>query len=179
MNPEFLKDIQKGGWVIEQVREDGAIAKCPAAGCGMRALLQVGRNIPSVDPTSDRDRRDQVIDSFEAIRELLRLRRNELALTIRETEELAGMAVDHLAKIEKPYPSRMPNFQIVLELAQALGYEIILRPAPMSPFSLRTISETRSKLETRKRRQAQFEAKRRDQIEGQDDSEGGESAAQS
>lgn len=161
MKPEFLKEVQRQGWAIEQVKEDRIIAKCPAAGCAVRATLKLDRTVPAVDPTTDRDRRDVVIDSFDALREVLRERRNDLALNIRETEEITGMAVDHLAKIEKPEPSRLPNFQIMLELAQALGYEMVLRPAPLPPFSVRVISDTRSKFETRQRRLTRTESRRR------------------
>jgi len=166
MDPEFLKKVQRAGWAIERVTQDGAIAKCRADGCGMKALLSATARVPKVDPTDHKNRFDRPLASYDELRRLLRDRREDLGLTIREVEEVSGATTDHIAKSEKEDPARKPNFDLVLEWATTLGFEIILRPAHMPAYSLRTIADTRDKVESRKRRFSN-EAKRRSQSEGQ------------
>ena len=79
----------------------------------------------------------------------LRDRREGLGLTIREVEESAGITVDFLAKFEKDDPSKFPNAQTFFEWAKTLGYEVVLRPAPLPPTTLRILSDTRAKLRMR------------------------------
>jgi hypothetical protein len=54
----------------------------------------------------------------------------------------------------------VPNAQTFIEWAQSLGFEVVLRPIGLPLLSLRTITDTRDKLESR---QARFkvEAERR------------------
>lgn len=152
MNTNFLKAIQRAGWSLVSVTDDAAVAKCPAHGCGLRAKLAEGTHVPQVDANLHRSRLDMPVSGFDQLRLLLRDRREELGLSIHEVEEVAGIAVDFLAKFEKDDPSKLPNFQTAVEWMQALGYEVILRPTEMTPYALRTICDTRAKLGSRQKR---------------------------
>lgn len=162
IDAKFLRQVQGSGWHVEAVGQDHCIGKCPAHGCGMRAKLMQGATIPPIDPTRERNRLDYPVGDFEEMRNLLRRRRVELALSIHEVEEVAGIAVDFLAKFEKDNPSKLPNIQTALEWVQALGFEVVLRPASMSTLGLRTICDTRDKLETRRKRFKHDERQRQD-----------------
>jgi transcriptional regulator with XRE-family HTH domain len=149
---EFLKTVQKAGWQIERVSETDVTGKCPSIGCEMRAKLKPDAMVPQVASSCRSSPIDLPVEDFDGLRRLLRSRREALALTIREVEEIAGITVDYLAKFEKNDPSKIPNMQTALDWIQSLGYEVVIRPAEMTPYALRVICETRPKYESRKRR---------------------------
>lgn len=152
MEPKFVREVQKAGWHVESVNLDDVVARCPSVGCGLRAKLSQSAKIPEVDPGCRRSVIDLPVHDFEDIRKALRTRREELALTIREVEEIGGIAVDYLAKFEKDDPSKYPNAMLLIEWAQTLGYELVLRPAEMTPYAIRTICDTRGKVASRQKR---------------------------
>ncbi len=160
IDAKFLRTVQEAGWHIESASEKAVTGRCPAQGCQQCATLKPGDDIPAVDPDGHRDRRDIPVETFDDLRGHLRQRREQLGLTIKETEEIGGIAQDHLAKFEKDDSRRLPNAQTAIEWAQALGYQVVLRPGPMTALGLRTIADTRPKLKHRKRR-FEIEAERR------------------
>lgn len=152
MEPKFVREVQKAGWHVESVTSDDVVARCPSVGCGLRAKLAQSSKIPVVDPACRRSAVDLPVHDFDDIRKALRTRREELALTIREVEEIGGITVDYLAKFEKDEPSKYPNAMLLIEWAQTLGYEFVLRPADMTPYAIRTICDTRDKEASRQKR---------------------------
>lgn len=150
MDRKFLEEIQEAGWHLEQVGKRQVVARCPAEGCGMRALLSTGAKVPQVDPNNARFGLDRPVESYDDFRRIMRERREGLGLRIADVEEVSGVGIDYLRKAEKEEPVKMANFQTALEWAQSLGYEIVLRPARIeSGLALRTICDTRDKLERR------------------------------
>lgn len=160
MDPKFIKDVQAAGWHIEAATSEFVIAKCPSVGCNLRAKLNQDQHIPQVDPGCRRSFTDRKVEKFDDIRLILRERRENLALSIREVEEIGGIAVDHLAKMEKDEFTKQPNAQTLIEWAQALGFELVLRPAELTNYALRTICDTRDKVAPRQKRFT-LEARRR------------------
>jgi transcriptional regulator with XRE-family HTH domain len=152
MDPKFLKECEDAGWHLEFVGDDFVVGKCPSVGCGLRAKLDQDRAVPCADPGRRRDVLDLKVGSYDEARTVLRERRETLGLTISEVEELAGATVDHLAKAEKDGPSKVPNAQLLLEWAQALGYEVVLRPTELPALTRRVICDTRDRLEARRKR---------------------------
>lgn len=152
MDVKFLREVQAKGWHVEAATETAVIAKCPSVGCNLRAKLACNAHIPEVDPNKSRGILDRKVEKYDDIREILRARREGLALTIREIEEISGIAVDHLAKMEKDDFRKQPNAQTLIEWAQALGFELVLRPIDMPIYALRTICDTRDKLASRSKR---------------------------
>lgn len=152
MDTKFVKDVQAAGWSIEAVTKDTVIAKCPSAGCNLYAELKQGGVVPAVDPGARRDPIDQQVATYDTIRKMLRQRRESLLLTIRELEEVAGLEPDLLAKVERDGTKKIPNVQTMLDWAGALGFELVLRPVPMTALALRTIVETRDKTAARSKR---------------------------
>lgn len=162
MDPKFVKKVQTAGWHITSVTEDAVVGSCPSVGCGLKAKLEPGGIVPDVDPGCRRNRLDEPVEDYDDIRRALRGRREDLGLTIREVEEIGGISVDFLAKFEKDDPSKTPNAQTLIEWAQALGYEIVLRPGQLTPYAVRTLCDTRDKYEARTRRFS-IESRRRGQ----------------
>lgn len=152
MDPKFLKEVEQNGWRIEKVTDQFVIGRCPSVGCALRAKLDKNASIPPVDPGARRNRTDITIDGYDALRVALRSRREEICLTIKELEEIAGAATDHLAKAEKDQPTRIPNAMLLLEWIQALGYEVVLRPGELPAYTRRVICDTRNKYASRTRR---------------------------
>ena len=152
MDPKFVKEVQQRGWHVEAVTDEDVIGRCPSIGCGLRAKLNQNARIPDVDPGCRRSRIDKPVHNFEDVRKAMRQRREELALTIHEVEEIGGITVDYLAKFEKENPSKIPNASLLFEWVQTLGYELVLRPIEMTPYAIRTICETRDKLASRQKR---------------------------
>lgn len=152
MDPKFLRDIQRAGWLIRFVDEGSAIVGCPRQGCGTMLKLRSGVKIP--DACGRMPEWEEVIVTDNAsLTRALKNRRVMLGLSIAEAEECAGVATDHWAKAEGNHPQRQMMSQIVCEMAAALGYDLILRPRSegLPTVTLGVISRTRARTEARRR----------------------------
>ena len=149
MTPEFLRQVQRNGYRIEAVTEEGCIARCPAEGCGLRLNIRENGFLPR-RPGQDTRPEDRPIPAFRALQAVLKARREELTLTIGETEDMAGFAQHHLSKAEADKVQRIPNFDFLIDWCEALGFEFVLRPKQMPPLSLRYLAETRHMHEARR-----------------------------
>lgn len=150
-DPKFLKDVQDAGWLVKAVVEGSCVAKCPTSGCSMMALLAEGKHIPKRvverGPSAD-----MLVTGYDVGRQILRERRRELLLTIKEVEIASGIAEDHAAKFERDEWSRQPNAETFIEWAAALGFEVVLRPVELPPITLRMIAESRDRVPARTKR---------------------------
>lgn len=153
MDAEHLKTVQRRGWILAASTADRAIARCPRPECGLLVQFREGEPVPHCKPPGP-GVLDRSVASYSDFQEALRARRQDLGLTIAEVEDLSGMAAAHLAKAEKPDPSRVPTFNILAEWASSLGFEIILRQCGLPPLTLRYIADTREKAEQRRNRRA-------------------------
>jgi transcriptional regulator with XRE-family HTH domain len=142
MDQAFLKDVQLRGWPIERVNPSDVVVGCPNESCSVRVRLKSGAAFPA-PCTSGGKARQQPVTDFEDARKFLRERREELRLTIRDVEDISGMADDFLAKFEKENPSKYPNVQTFVEWAKSLGFQVVLVPGEFTPKALRIIAETR------------------------------------
>lgn len=159
MEPKFIQLVQAKGWIIRGASKDHVLAACPRRGCGLKVQMVPGRKIP--EACRDDAKLDEVeVRTFDDARLFLRERREDLAVTIRETEEVAGIAGDFLAKFEKDDPSKIPNAQTFIEWAQSLGYVVTLRPASLSAYMIQVIARTRHRLGARMRQTMHHRSKR-------------------
>lgn len=156
---DFLKDIQLRGWPIERVNPDDVVVSCPNAGCSVRVRLKTATVIPE-SCSANGAAREQTVKFFDDARVFLRGKREDLRLTIKDVEFVAGMADDFLAKFEKDRPSKYPNVQTFIEWAESLGYDVVLRPAPLPARALRVLAETRHLLTPREQMISQHRARR-------------------
>ena len=162
IDPKFLADVERAGWFIQAVDEGSVIAACPRSGCALRTKLKAGTKPPETSRPGP-DLASVRMQTFDNGREFLRDRRVALGLNIKEVEEIAGAATDHLAKAEKDNPSRIPNVEIFLEWATSLGIQVWLVPGDLPPYTRRVIVETRPQLRLRMAKQPHHQA-RRDRI---------------
>lgn len=167
MDQGFLRDVQKAGWLINAVDETVVRVSCPRHGCNLKVNLRKGKNIP-VACSPQPEKQYIEIDGTDAIRLLYRLIREELGLTIKEVEEMAGASVDYFAKAEKNNPSKFPNFQSTLEWGKSLGVRILAERGPLPAMSLRYLADSRKQVAARLKMQAHHRARR----------EGGEQSGQ-
>lgn len=159
MDQKFLKQVQDAKWQIKAAGEDFVVAQCPRAGCNLLVNLKPGGAVPQTCRPGP-DLLERVVSSFEDARLFLRERREDLGLSIRDTEEISGAATDHMAKWEKDSPSKIPNTETFLEWAKALGYDVVLRPAPLPPLALSMIIETRPLIARRVQRNRHLRTRR-------------------
>jgi len=159
MDAEFLRAVQKAQWLIKAAGEDYVMVSCPRAGCNVTLNLTPGGFIPQTCKVGP-DLLEKTVGSFDDVRVFLRTRREDLALSIRDVEEAAGLETDHMAKFEKDNPTKIPNVTTFLEWAGALGYEVVLRPSPLPHIALRAIIETRPFLKRRVQRNRNSRARR-------------------
>lgn len=162
VDPKFLAEVERAGWLVHAVDQDAVIAACPRAGCALRTKLRSGVKVPETCRPGP-DLAATRVTNFDVGRVFLRQRRENLGLTIREVEEIAGAATDHFAKAEKDNPSKIPNTEIFIEWAASLGYEVWLVPGQLSPYARRMIVDTRAQLKSR-RTMSPHHAARRDRI---------------
>ena len=142
MDVPFLRKVQEAGWLIDRVDLKSVDAACPREGCSLRVKLRQGAAIPTACGGGALN--EMVAQNFEDARTFLLHRRPRLALSISDVEHIAGMTPDYLAKFGKDNPSKIPNAQTFLEWAQALGMEVVFRPARLPLIGLRQVADTRA-----------------------------------
>lgn len=150
MDGEYLRAVQAAGWMIVAVETDSVWIGCPRAGCNLKTRLKSGGHIPAVCRTDPPLPEIPVVGYLNDARPALRERRQQLGLTIRDTEDVSGIADDHLAKMEKDDPSKIPNILTFVDWAASMGYDVVLRPSVLPPVTIARIVETREALERRK-----------------------------
>lgn len=151
---EFLREIQRAGWVIAWVDDNVAVGECPRAGCGLRTNLRPGAHIPQACPGTG-SLADVPMSDYTQLLEFLSQRRENLALNMPEAEEIIGLADGHLNKLESL--ARQPWPQTLWDWVEGLGYQIVLRPAGLPPKALAVIARTRARAAVKRR---QYAAKR-------------------
>lgn len=154
----FVKDVQGAGWNVIASDVESVWVGCPRGGCNLRLRIKAGSSIPTVC-RAKAPLPEIVVNSYlNDARPALRERRVELGLTIKDVEDVSGIAPDHLAKMEKDNPSKVPNILTFIEQAQALGYDLVLRPsdAGLPPVTIGRIVETRPIQEKRKNHMKAF-----------------------
>lgn len=156
---KFLGQVQDAGWHITGADQECVLGSCRRAGCGLKTTFRPGNRIPKV-ATRESEMEEHIIRGFGDVAKLSRDRRHELAWSIAETEEVAGMTPDYLAKMEKDNPSKIPNVNTFVDLMNAEGYEVFVRKAKMPPIALRAIVETRHRVEARRQMHQDREKKR-------------------
>lgn len=160
ITPEFLAAIQKAGWRIVSADETCVTCMCGNPGCSLRVKLEPTRPIPM-----GFDKRAVIgwtkVTDIDELRQALRKRREDLALTIPEVEADAGLIESHLNKIEKDYPSKIPNVITLMWLMRCLGLAMYIAPHELPHPVLRTISSTRAKIAYRRLRVKIFRELRR------------------
>lgn len=161
VTPEFLREVQGGGWLIITADSETVYAGCPRQGCGLQIKLKPGATVPA-SCRANPDLAEVVIEGFDDARRAMRARREQLGLSIRNVEEAAGLADDYLAKFEKDDPAKIPNAQSFIEWIQSLGHELVLRPKGLPPYTMRIISETRDQLRARRQVFNRFGKMRKD-----------------
>lgn len=172
-DPKFLKRVQESGWSIDVVGDGNCVGKCPTAGCSMRALITDGKHIPR-RVVENGPSQDISLPDYNVARLTLQGRRQGLGLTIREVEEVSGLADDHVAKFEPENWQRQPTLDTFITWAATLGFDVVLRPADLPPITLRKVSETRA---VQAKRQRRFEIER--QRDGRQHDRGGRSTSRS
>lgn len=165
LTPEFMRQIQQAGWVIVAADEEVVIGACPRAGCGLKVRLQEGREIPPTENPKPAVA-EVVVRQFDDARLAFRERREQLGLSIKDVEEMAGLAVDYLAKFEKDDVVKIPNAMTFIEWAQALGYTLVFRSTGLPLYSLRVIAQTRRLLGVRRSSFRHFRKVRRERKQG-------------
>jgi transcriptional regulator with XRE-family HTH domain len=153
LTPEFMKDVQGAGWNIIAADVESVWVGCPRGGCNLRLRIKAGSSIPTVC-RAKAPLPEIVVNSYlDDARPAMRDRRAELGLTIRDVEDISGIAPDHLAKMEKDDPSRIPNILTFVDQVKSLGYDLVLRPSEsgLPPVTIGRIIETRPIQERRKK----------------------------
>lgn len=152
LTAEFIREVQAAGWDIVAADTESVWAGCPRGGCNLRLRIKAGSSIPSVCRSTPLLPEIVVKSHVNDARPALRDRRVELGLSIKDVEDCSGIAADHLAKMEKDDPSKLPNILTFVDLANSLGYDVVLRPsaAGLPPITIGRIIETRPIQERRK-----------------------------
>lgn len=152
----FLSQVQSSGWLIHSVDGDRVTAKCPRYGCALMTYLYPGKPIPNACSPSKDMAEVAIKDMAEAFRFLIE-RRHDIGLDQLETTDCIGLVHGHLHKLESG--ARTGRVDTFLAWAQALGYEMVLRPVGLPPKTLLTIAQTRDRAAIRKRRRQKAQPK--------------------
>ena len=150
ITPEFLRRVQDAGWNIVGVDQVSLWIGCPWAGCGLKTRHKAGSAIPTACRSELPIAEIVLEDYVRQARPALRDRRQQLGLSIKELEYVSGIAGDHLAKMEKNDPSKIPNILTFTDWARTLGFKILLVPDAMPQVMLTQIAETRAAQDRRR-----------------------------
>lgn len=145
IDPEFMRQVQAAGWTISYMGGDKLICECQRDGCALKVALSPAKPVPETNARGPK-LSEVSVASFEEARRFLRDRREALGLSMADVEDIAGLAGYHIGKMEKDGPSKIPNFETFLLWANALGYDIILRPGKLPPRALRIMAKTAEQL---------------------------------
>ena len=159
MDTKFIKAIQDAGWQIVHVERDSAVMGCSREGCGLKSRIKAGAVVPMAAKKVPA-LAEIAINGFDDARMFLRQRREDLALSMENVELVAGIAVTYINKFEKDDPSKIPNIETFVDWVAALGYQVVLRPTDLPPYTMRIISETRTELGKRVKRTRYYQAQR-------------------
>lgn len=159
VDQDFLKAVQRAGWVIKLVDTGRVLAGCPRAHCEMQAVLKPGSPIPDTC-SPDPGLIEVVINSYDDGRRTLRDRRQDLCMTMTQVEFCAGLTDGHLLKAEKDNPDRVMSVEGFIVWANTLGYEVVLRSGELPPVTLRELANSQPQVEKRKQRRAMYERRR-------------------
>lgn len=152
ITPEFLREVQRAGWIIDFVVDDMAVGQCPRAGCGLRVNLRPGASIPQACPGSE-TLADMPMESYAQLLSFLSERRENLALNMPQTDEIIGLAEGHIGKLESM--ARQPWPATLFDWVSGLGFQIVLRPVGLPSKALAIISQTRAKAAVKRQRYRQ------------------------
>lgn len=150
VTPEYIRRVQDAGWHVVAADLESVWIGCPRGGCNLRTRLKAGGAIPTVCRSAPPIATITVDDYMRVARPALRDRRQQLGLTIKDVEEVSGIADDHLAKMEKDDPSKIPNILTFIDWARSLGFQLVLVPDAMPQVTITKIAETREAQERRK-----------------------------
>lgn len=156
---KFLDEVQRAGWIVKEASDEAVLGGCPRPGCGLKVALKPGVPIPKTCSGEDAVALVEV-RTFDDARKFLRERREDLGLSIKEMEEICGIAADFAAKFEKDDPSKIPNAQTFIEWAQGLGYVVFLKPGKLSSLAMETIAITRHRRAARLRQTRHHRSRR-------------------
>jgi transcriptional regulator with XRE-family HTH domain len=156
ITPEFLKDVQRSGWIIDYVVDGLAVGQCPRAGCGLRVNLKPGSPIPQACPASATLADIPMVD-YAQLLDFLSERREALALNMGQLEECIGLAEGHINKMESM--ARLPSVHTMFHWAASLGFEVVLRPVGLPPKTISVIARSRQGAAKKRLR---YRQKRRD-----------------
>lgn len=148
IDKKFLDLVQENGWRIDAVTSSEVTAGCPRKGCGVRVKLRPVGPVPKACTGDDFD--EITLNSPDDFRRGVRAKRMALGLSIEDMEWIAGLSTDHIAKMEKPRPSKMPGLMALFTWAEAAGFQIMLRPKELPEQTLRQLIETRDQFNRRR-----------------------------
>jgi transcriptional regulator with XRE-family HTH domain len=150
VTPDFIRQVQDAGWHIVAADTDSVWIGCPRGGCNLRTRIKAGSSIPRTCRSEAPVGMIEVDDYVNVARPALRERRQQLGLTIKDIEEVSGIADDHLAKMQKENPSKIPNILTFTDWARSLGFKLVLIPAELPQVTINKIVETRPAQERRR-----------------------------
>lgn len=149
ITPEFLREVQRSGWIIDYVVDGLAVGQCPRAGCGLRVNLRPDAPIPKACPNAD-TLADVPMADWGALLGFLVDRREALALSQLDLDDCIGLSPDHIAKMESM--ARLPSVPTMFHWVASIGYEVILRPVGLPTKTLAVIARTRAKAAVKRRK---------------------------
>ncbi|MBL9045956.1 MAG: helix-turn-helix transcriptional regulator [Tabrizicola sp.] len=149
ITPDFLRSVQRSGWLIDYVVDGLAAGQCPRAGCGLRVNLRPGSQIPQTCRPSEILAGVPVQD-FATMQRILAERREALGLSQTDLDECIDLSPDPAGKMEGG--ARTPAVTSLFGWAAALGYEVVVQHAGLPPKTLAVVARTRAKAALKRRK---------------------------
>lgn len=150
----FLVEVQRKGWILDVVETESVAVRCPQPGCEVRTRFKSSTKIP--EACASVGGQAVIVEQYDRARETLKKRRLLLGLSLPDIEAIIGCADDHIAKVERDNwndPSlatrRMPNAQLLIDWANALGFDVAFVPRGLPRKALYVLTDTRDKLAAR------------------------------
>lgn len=141
---KYVQEMRDQGWLLWRRGAEFTSFVCHALGCQETRLVSPSQIASGDMPRPckmphDRGFAAHVVGSHQDLQKNLRNRRLMLGLSQSDVEAAAGLAKDHVAKLEVGL--RLPRFPTYIAWAETLGYDIALVPKALPDQVLAIIDQ--------------------------------------
>lgn len=138
----FIEAAQERGWVLFSSTPEGLTFRCARMGCEharfvSQERVESGRTLAACQWEHRPGANRYAVPSYSEMVYLLREARWRMGLSQEELGACIGGADGHVNKLE--VGDRRATMPTLLEWAQALGFDVVLMPAPLPKATLRAI----------------------------------------
>ena len=139
---EWIRQAERQGWRVQQVRGLSIELRCAKQGCEGHKALPLDNLGPTPEPCDlqhEGQYAQKVFNEYQALVSEFQRRRRSLGLSQEDVTAASGLADGHINKLEALHRvAQLPTLQL---WAQTLGLSLVIDPAPLPASTLKVIEQ--------------------------------------